>query len=252
MRKLFVLVALTLTGASAEAADSYSFKIGGRTINIEVPNQCDDLSCVSIALPADDKKPGGLKGPKVTTTPPDTASPADARPVAVPTATPAVTPAAPTPNAAAVSTPDYVSKADRPAVTSNNPAPADDSSRPAVAAVGTQDQARTAPPTPNVTAATPTPVGIWTTEKNEGRVRIEPCGQNLCGYTVEANSAPGKQVLIDMKPGKSNVWNGKIHDVKNGGIYTSNISLHGPNALRVEGCAMGGMLCGGQTWARLQ
>jgi hypothetical protein len=27
--------------------------------------------------------------------------------------------------------------------------------------------------------------------------------------------------------------------------------LNGPDALRVQGCAFGGMFCGGQTWSRL-
>lgn len=97
------------------------------------------------------------------------------------------------------------------------------------------------------------PVGLWMTEKSEGKVRIEQCGQNLCGWAVEERTgANGKQVLIDMKSTRENLWNGKINDVRSGGVYVSKMSLHGPNSLRVEGCAMGGMLCGGQTWTRTQ
>ena len=97
------------------------------------------------------------------------------------------------------------------------------------------------------------PVGVWATEKNEGKVRIVQCGSALCGYVVdERTNANGKQVLIDMKSSRENLWNGKINDVKNGGIYVAKMSLHGPDSLRVDGCAMGGMLCGGQTWTRTQ
>jgi len=32
--------------------------------------------------------------------------------------------------------------------------------------------------------------------------------------------------------------------------YDSTIALKGSNTLRVQGCAMGGMFCGGQTWTR--
>jgi uncharacterized protein (DUF2147 family) len=97
------------------------------------------------------------------------------------------------------------------------------------------------------------PVGVWQTEKNEGKVRIEQCGQSLCGWAVEERTgAKGKQVLVDMKSTRENLWNGKINDVRSGSTYVSKMSLHGPNALRVEGCAMGGMLCGGQTWVRTQ
>ena len=31
----------------------------------------------------------------------------------------------------------------------------------------------------------------------------------------------------------------------------STIALKGPERLRVQGCAFGGMFCGGQTWSRL-
>ena len=56
--------------------------------------------------------------------------------------------------------------------------------------------AATAPP-PN------SPLGLWLTEEKEGKVRIEQCGANLCGYSVDAKSNQnGEQVLINMKPGK--------------------------------------------------
>jgi uncharacterized protein (DUF2147 family) len=93
------------------------------------------------------------------------------------------------------------------------------------------------------------PLGVWTTEKSAGRVRIEECGANLCGYAVEKDNSNGKKVLIDMKPGGSR-WNGRIHDVRSGRIYASHMSLRGANGLRVEGCAFGGMFCGGETWKR--
>ena len=74
----------------------------------------------------------------------------------------------------------------------------------------------------------------------------------VAGRSRSAPVANGKQVLIDMKSTRENLWNGKINDVRSGSIYVSKMSLHGPNSLRVEGCAMGGMLCGGQTWTRTQ
>src|SRR6202000_2879572 len=47
------------------------------------------------------------------------------------------------------------------------------------------------------------PLGVWLTEEKEGKVRIEQCGSNLCGYSVDAKSnGNGEQVLINMKPGK--------------------------------------------------
>ena len=105
--------------------------------------------------------------------------------------------------------------------------------------------AATAPP-PN------SPLGLWLTEEKEGKVKIEQCGANLCGYSVDAKSNQnGEQVLINMKPGKDSQWNGRILDPNTGSSYDSTIAMKGSDSLRVQGCAFGGMFCGGQTWTRL-
>lgn len=96
------------------------------------------------------------------------------------------------------------------------------------------------------------PLGVWLTEEKEGKVRIEQCGNNLCGYSVDSKSNQnGEQVLINMKPGKDQKWSGRILDPNTGSTYDSTIALKGGDRLRVQGCAFGGMFCGGQTWTRV-
>ena len=96
------------------------------------------------------------------------------------------------------------------------------------------------------------PLGVWLTEEKEGKVRIEQCGNNLCGYSVDSKSNQnGEQVLINMKPAKDQKWSGRILDPNNGSTYDSTIALKGTDRLRVQGCAFGGMFCGGQTWTRV-
>jgi uncharacterized protein (DUF2147 family) len=126
------------------------------------------------------------------------------------------------------------------------PAPAPS---PAVAAVPPPPQPAPAaaqrPRDPN------SPVGVWLTEEKEGKIRIEQCGANLCGFSVDAKSnANGEQVLMNMKPGQGK-WSGRILDPNSGSTYDSTIALKGPDTLRVQGCAFGGMFCGGQTWSRV-
>ena len=41
-----------------------------------------------------------------------------------------------------------------------------------------------------------TPLGVWATEENKGTVRIEQCGENLCGVAAKS----GEKILINMKP----------------------------------------------------
>jgi len=118
--------------------------------------------------------------------------------------------------------------------------------------------AAVAPPAPAAAATRDlnSPLGIWLTEEKEGKVRIEQCGSNLCGYSVDSKSNQnGEQVLINMKPGKDQSkdqkWSGRILDPNTGSTYDSTIALKGADRLRVQGCAFGGMFCGGQTWTRV-
>jgi uncharacterized protein (DUF2147 family) len=116
------------------------------------------------------------------------------------------------------------------------------------------------------------PVGVWLTQAGDARVRISKCGEALCGVVVwlrePTNPATGQPQVDDKNPNPAlarrpmiglplftdmrvtgpNKWSGHIYNADDGGTYVSNISIAGPDALRVEGCV--GMLCGGETWTR--
>ncbi len=130
-----------------------------------------------------------------------------------------------------------------------------------------EGRGRCSRPGADAKAARRSPLGEWLVEDGEGQIRIEECGANLCGYVSAAKnpgekdrknpdpglrnrSVMGMPVLIDMKP-SGNRWNGRIYNVKDGKTYTANISLKGGDTLRVEGCAFGGLICGGQNWSRV-
>jgi uncharacterized protein (DUF2147 family) len=95
------------------------------------------------------------------------------------------------------------------------------------------------------TTAAAGPVGVWRVADGSAEVHVMPCQGALCG------SAHGKRVLIGMKPNGANLWAGTIVDVRDGTQYAGKISMQG-EALRVEGCVMGGAICGGQTWTRVR
>jgi uncharacterized protein (DUF2147 family) len=136
------------------------------------------------------------------------------------------------------------------ALTDSTPATQPQPTATAPVAAPVQKQQTPAPATAAAQSAT-TPLGLWMTEEKEGKVRIEQCGVNLCGYSVDAKSNQnGEQVLINMKPTKDSKWSGRILDPNTGSSYESTITLKSPDSLRVQGCAFGGMFCGGQTWSR--
>jgi uncharacterized protein (DUF2147 family) len=252
--------ALLLATTSAQAGGGVTLQIDGNRVRIESPRGCNSLSCIQIDAPGFKGKLGNidLKGfgskdkdddvsdppPAKTTAPAQTTAPAAAPVAAAPVAPVAAAPAAsattnlvaPPPPVASAMTPDT---APAPAPVAAAPAPVAAAPAPAPA------------PGPAPVAAAPvqvatSPIGVWATEENKGNVRIEQCGENLCGYAVKTN----ERILINMKPSESK-WVGRIHDPDSGRNYDSTIAMRGPNGLRVQGCAFGGMFCGGQTWKRV-
>ncbi|EHR03431.1 DUF2147 domain-containing protein [Bradyrhizobium sp. WSM471] len=201
------------------------------------------------AVQAPVQAPVAVAPPAPPAPPATTANNAPAEDALVPPPQPAPS-AAPTVAAVPPAPPPAPAVAAAPPAPSPPPVPA-----PAPAPV---QSAAVAPPAP---ATAPTrdlnsPLGVWLTEEKEGKVRIEQCGSNLCGYSVDSKSNQnGEQVLINMKPGKDQnkdqKWSGRILDPNSGSTYDSTIALKGTDRLRVQGCAFGGMFCGGQIWTRV-
>jgi uncharacterized protein (DUF2147 family) len=239
MKKFCILAALLMATTSAQAGNSISFEIDGHKVRIEAPRNCDQLSCIKISG-FDFKSSGSLNAGSLEDDDVAVKSDMPAQPPApapVVQATPPQAAIAPVTSTAPAS-PTVASTSPQPAVKADVAPPA-------------QPLASTAAPKPAPVAAAPvqapaTPLGVWATEENKGNVRIEPCGQNLCGYAVKT----GEKILINMKPTNSK-WTGQIHDPDSGRNYDSTIALKGANTLRVQGCAFGGMFCGGQVWNRV-
>jgi uncharacterized protein DUF2147 len=240
MKKLYILAALLMATTSAHAG-GITFQINGERIRVEAPRNCNAISCVKVISPGYTGTIGNvdLKGM-------GSKSKSDDDVVAAPAA-----PAAPAPAQATAPQPAA------PTATAVTPAPAQ-----TTVAARTEAAPPAPPPPPAPVAAAPapqpapvaaaaatdpnSPIGIWSTEENKGNVRIEECGANLCGYSVNT----GARILINMKP-QGSKWTGRIHDPDSGRNYDSTIALKGTDALKVQGCAFGGMFCGGQTWKRV-
>jgi uncharacterized protein (DUF2147 family) len=262
--------------ASSTAQAQYEFQYGGRTIRIDpdrgtvsIPGVYDNTGKKSKRAKDQDgsrKTQDAKVDPQPAPADPAPATTAPAAPVAPATAPPAVAtapaapPPAPPPPATTTAAPDPSTAPPPPAPTTETAAIPPPPPPPPAPVQQTAPQ----PPAPTVAVAPPapapapaavrdpnSPIGVWLTEEKEGKVRIEQCGPNLCGYSVDAKTnLNGEQVLINMKPGQSLKWSGRIHDPNTGSNYDSTIALKG-DTLRVQGCAFGGMFCGGQTWTRV-
>jgi len=270
MKRMLAVAAFLLASSTAQA--QYEFQYGGHSIRIDpdrgtvsIPGVYDNTGRKSKrAKDQNNSRKDAKVDPQPAPAPADTA-PAPAVPAAAPPAiatAPAAAPLPPAPPAPVTAT-----TAPDPSVAPPPPAPTTETAALPPPPPPVQQVAPPPPPAPTVAVAPPpqpapapapavirdpnSPIGIWLTEEKEGKVRIEQCGQNLCGYSVDAKTnLNGEQVLINMKPAQGLKWSGRIHDPNTGSNYDSTIALKG-DTLRVQGCAFGGMFCGGQTWTRV-
>jgi len=243
MKKLYILAALLMATTSAHAG-GITLQINGERVRVEAPRNCSGISCIKITSPGYTGTLGNIDlkgmGSKSKSDDDVVAAPAPPAPPAPAQAT-APQPPAPAPAPAAISV--------TPAPAQTTVAARTEAAPPAPLPPPAPVAAAPAPPPAPVAAAAATdpnsPVGVWATEENKGNVRIEECGANLCGYSVNT----GARILINMKP-QGSKWTGRIHDPDSGRNYDSTIALKGSDMLKVQGCAFGGMFCGGQTWKR--
>jgi uncharacterized protein (DUF2147 family) len=114
--------------------------------------------------------------------------------------------------------------------------------------------------------------GIWLTQAGDAKVRVSKCAGGICGVVVwlrdpidratgkpavdDKNPNPalarrpmiGLPLFLGMRPSGPDKWSGQIYNADDGSTYASNVSLAGPDTLRVEGCV--GAFCGGESWTR--
>ncbi|HVP84263.1 MAG TPA: DUF2147 domain-containing protein [Rhizomicrobium sp.] len=114
---------------------------------------------------------------------------------------------------------------------------------------------------------------VWLSNDGQARIKVEPCGANLCGTIVwladPLDPSTGKPKLdknnpdsslrsrpvlglqmLEAKPDHDGQWQGTIYNGKNGKTYAVTIHVEDA-ALKIEGCAMGGVFCRTQTWTRV-
>jgi len=122
---------------------------------------------------------------------------------------------------------------------------------------------------PSVSAATGI-FGLWATEKNNGRVLVEPCGTAVCGRVIDGNQLranpdqtdvhnpdPGKRTrlvkgltILEGYDGGPMKWRGgRVYDPQTGDeSHHSTLTLVSPDTLVVRGCRF--IFCRSETWTR--
>jgi uncharacterized protein (DUF2147 family) len=120
-------------------------------------------------------------------------------------------------------------------------------------------------------AAAADPKGTWLVEDQSGQIEIENCAGALWGILVWERASGrdtenpdrslrgrptlGIPILLGMRPvteGPQTIWRGQIYNSRNGKTYEASIRQVGPDVLHLEGCVLGGLFCGGQSWTRVK
>jgi uncharacterized protein (DUF2147 family) len=119
-----------------------------------------------------------------------------------------------------------------------------------------------------VLAASPT--GTWLIEDGTARVRIAPCGTELCGNVAwikeseprldvnnpdpakRGRSLIGSAVLLGLKPSGPDVWTGSLYNAQDGRTYSGKLTVEDERHVKVAGCVLGGLICKSQTWTRVR
>jgi uncharacterized protein (DUF2147 family) len=108
--------------------------------------------------------------------------------------------------------------------------------------------------------------GNWLTASGETRVRIAPCGANVCGTIVWTKNAGAKDEnnpnaalksrnlvgvnMISMKPDGNRKWSGTLYNPQDGKTYSGSLTQNDANSLSLSGC-VAGIFCRSQTWTRV-
>jgi uncharacterized protein (DUF2147 family) len=119
------------------------------------------------------------------------------------------------------------------------------------------------------------PAGLWLTQGGNSRIRVADCGGALCGTIIwlkEPNDPDtgkpkldkhnsdvskrtrpliGVQIVLGMKPAGTDKWSGQVYNAEDGKTYSGNLTFPGGNSLQLQGCALGGLVCKGQTWTKV-
>ena len=110
--------------------------------------------------------------------------------------------------------------------------------------------------------------GTWRHPDNGSHISVYQCGGGLCAKVVkvadpgrkdEKNPDPklrtrsvvGVVIMSGAKKSGDKGWSGKLYNTQDGQTYNGTVTVVSKNTLKLEGCVLGGLVCQGPTWSRV-
>ncbi|HVJ01592.1 MAG TPA: DUF2147 domain-containing protein [Sphingomonas sp.] len=105
----------------------------------------------------------------------------------------------------------------------------------------------------------------WANPSNSVHVRIDRCGNSICGTVSWASAKAiadarrggtqnlvGTRLFRDLEPAGAGKWKGKVFvpDIRK--TFSGTISFAGQEKMVGKGCVLFGVICKSQTWSRVR
>ena len=100
------------------------------------------------------------------------------------------------------------------------------------------------------------PSGVWLRDDGNARVRIAPCGNDICATNLwigdtSKGEAAGDVLVMSLKPKSADTLSGSAYDKKRDRTYSITVQVS-DGALLTRGCILGGVLCRNVRWKPAQ
>ena len=98
--------------------------------------------------------------------------------------------------------------------------------------------------------------GVWMRGDGNARVRIAPCGSNLCATNVwvgdtSGGEAVGDKLVLTVAGDRPDRLSGKAFDPKRDMTFSIDMTVKA-GSLVTRGCVVGGILCKSVNWKKAQ
>ena len=106
--------------------------------------------------------------------------------------------------------------------------------------------------------------GVWRNPKNSVHVRMQPCGNTVCGTIVWASPRAeakaraagtprlvGTQLFREFKQDGPGEWSGRVYVPDMQKTFSGTMKANNANSITGRGCLIGRFLCKSQTWTRV-
>lgn len=98
--------------------------------------------------------------------------------------------------------------------------------------------------------------GQWARGDGNAKVRIAPCGTNICAVNTwirpgTPREKAGDKLVMTIEPGADGVYSGNAFDPQRDLTYRITVTVSGDQMV-TRGCVVAGLICKGVDWTRIQ